>query len=151
MTREERINLIMQIFKGLDYIHKKGILHRDISLKNVLIKKYDGLKVIKLSDFGLVKIKKSDLTSLNTKFKGSLNDPKLDMYGGFSNYRIEHETFALTRLIYYIMTGRQRIKEKKGTLLGDFVRKGLSDKTEERFNSIDEMRIAFKKMLKQQK
>lgn len=70
------------------------MLHRDISTKNVLIKIYDGIKVIKISDFGLVKIPWSELTKSGTEVKGYLNDPKLSI-GGFKHYEMRHETYAL--------------------------------------------------------
>jgi Protein tyrosine kinase. len=52
-------------------------LHRDICLKNILIKLFDDVKVIELSDFGLVKIPDSELTSINTDYKGCFNDAEL--------------------------------------------------------------------------
>ena len=46
-------------------------------IKNILIKEYDDTLVVKLSDFGLVKIPDSTLTTVNTEFKGYFNDPAL--------------------------------------------------------------------------
>ena len=69
----------MQIFKGFSYIHSKGYLHRDISFTNVLLQHYENdLTIVKISDFGLVKMKQSDLTSFGSEIKGSLNDSKDD-------------------------------------------------------------------------
>lgn len=60
---------INQIFRAFEYIHENIGLHRDISTTNILLKKYDNdLLVIKVSDFGLVKLKNSTLTSDNMEY-----------------------------------------------------------------------------------
>ncbi len=122
-------------------------MHRDISINNILLKQYDNLLVVKISDFGLVKLKDSDLTSLNTEYKGSLNDPKLNIVGGFKNYQIHHETYALTRLIYFILTGKVRIDNNiKNNELKRFIENGISDNLKLRYQSINEMRKVFNKI-----
>ncbi|MDD2291405.1 MAG: protein kinase family protein [Aliarcobacter sp.] len=144
----QRIGIINQIFRAFEYIHQNIGLHRDISITNILLKKYDNdLLVIKVSDFGLVKLKNSTLTSDNTDFKGSLNDPKLNVVGGFKNYVIEHETYALTRLIYFILTGRVTINMKFDNKDFEiFIHNGISDNLIRRYKNIQEMKIAFNKI-----
>lgn len=142
MTKDTRRVIVLQIIKALEYIHSLGLLHRDISLTNVLLKKYDGLVVVKISDFGLVKIPESNLTSTLTELKGSLNDPDLEIFG-FKNYKIVHETYAITRLIHFIMTGRNRIQRFEDVKLEQFVMKGLDKNLENRYQSIQELRDAF--------
>lgn len=134
-----------QILQAFIYISSKGVLHRDISTKNILIKKYEGLNIIKVSDFGLVKIPDSTLTSKNTEFKGSLNDPKLEVIG-FDNYEIIHETYALTRLIYFVMTGRRTLGSFNRKEFEDFIMKGISDNIDERYKDVEELRNSFVKI-----
>ena len=55
----QRKNIIRQVCRGFQYIHSKGLLHRDISLTNVFIKHYEDTDVVKIGDFGLVKIPKA--------------------------------------------------------------------------------------------
>ncbi len=144
LTYKQRRNIINQTFKAFEYLQSKGMLHRDISVNNILLKQYDDLLVIKISDFGLVKLKESDLTSQNTEYKGSLNDPKLDIVGGFKNYEIRHETYALTRLVYFVLTGKIRIDNYiKNEQLGIFIKNGISDNIDLRYNSIKVMQKAF--------
>lgn len=45
-------HLAKQLFEGLDYLHRRGVLHRDIKAANILVSS-DGL--LKLADFGLAR------------------------------------------------------------------------------------------------
>ena len=47
--------IFRQIIKGLGYIHRKRILHRDIKLDNILL---DGNGNVKIADFGVSKLVK---------------------------------------------------------------------------------------------
>lgn len=145
ISLSQRINIINQIFKAFEYLHSKEMLHRDISMNNILLKQYENdLLVVKLADFGLVKLKDSQLTSEDTEFKGSLNDPNLEVKGGFKNFSIEHETYALTRLVYFIMTGRKIIDKKfNNNDFKEFISNGISNDLENRYKSIKEMRNEF--------
>lgn len=140
-----KIKIVFQILNAFKYIHSKGILHRDISPKNILIKKYEDVLIIKVADFGLVKIPESGLTSLMTDFKGAFNDLSLEQEG-FSSYNILHETYALTKLIYYTMTGRTNIKidSIKNSDIKQFVSKGISLDKNVRYKNVDEMISSFR-------
>lgn len=142
LSKEKRKALGKQILKAFEYIHSKGLLHRDISPQNVLIKEYEDTMVVKIADFGLVRLLQSELTSTQTEFKGSLNDPALDLEG-FRNYEIRHETYALTRLLYFVMTGKRKLEDAADVKLREFVRKGTHSVKSERFASVKEMQTAF--------
>ena len=148
LSLSQRVGIINQIFRAFEYIHQNIGWHRDISTTNILLKKYDNdLLVVKVSDFGLVKSKNSTLTSDNTDFKGSLNDHKLNIVGGFKNYTIEHETYALTRLIYFIITGRVIIDTKFANKDFElFIKNGISDDLILRYKNIQVMKVAFNKI-----
>jgi tRNA A-37 threonylcarbamoyl transferase component Bud32 len=145
LTKGERQNIVYQILKAFEYIHSRNLLHRDISLTNVLVKKYEGLNVVKIADFGLVKTPDSSLTSIYTELKGSLNDPELDVYG-FKNYNMTHETYALTRLIYFVMTGRTKMEKFDNQHLKLFVERGLNKNLNNRYQNISDLKSAYKKI-----
>ena len=42
-----------QICLGLEHIHEKSIIHRDIKLKNILL---DASGILKITDFGVSKL-----------------------------------------------------------------------------------------------
>ncbi|KAF7187081.1 CTD kinase subunit alpha [Pseudocercospora fuligena] len=52
LTAAHKKHLAKQLFEGLDYLHKRGVLHRDIKAANILISKTGELK---LADFGLAR------------------------------------------------------------------------------------------------
>ena len=143
LTIVQRKGIAQQILRAFDYLHSKGHLHRDISPKNILIKEYDDTLVVKLSDFGLVKIPDSTLTTVNTEFKGYFNDPAL-VVEGFNTYGIVHETYALTRVIYFVMTGKTNTEKNTNQNLRAFVEKGLNPDKIKRFQNIRDMISAFK-------
>lgn len=143
LTIVQRKGIAQQILRAFDYLHSKEHLHRDISPKNILIKEYDDTLVVKLSDFGLVKIPDSTLTTVNTEFKGYFNDPAL-VVEGFNTYGIVHETYALTRVIYFVMTGKTNTEKITNQNLRAFVEKGLNPDKIKRFQNIRDMISAFK-------
>lgn len=143
LTIVQRKGIAQQILRAFDYLHSKGHLHRDISPKNILIKEYGDTLVVKLSDFGLVKIPDSTLTTVNTEFKGYFNDPAL-VVEGFNTYGIVHETYALTRVIYFVMTGKTNTEKITNQNLRAFVEKGLNPDKIKRFQNIRDMISAFK-------
>lgn len=145
LTLRERKSIITQIARGFRYIHSKGYLHRDISLTNILVKHYEDVDIFKIGDFGLVKNPANTLTSVGSEIKGSLNDPDL-INVGFSNYEMCHETFALTRLCFYILTGRTTVSRQRDGMIKQFWNKGTSTKKEERFKDVTEL-LSFVKQI----
>ena len=142
LTFKQRKGISMQILKAFKYLHSKELLHRDVCPKNILVKKYDDVDVFKVSDFGLVKIPESNLTSLNTDYKGYFNDPELRLEG-FSSYGIVHEIYALTRVIYFVMTGKTNTDKILNESLKSFVIKGLNPDKKLRYQNIEQLTKAF--------
>ncbi|GAA2731632.1 protein kinase family protein [Streptomyces nogalater] len=99
-----RKRIALQFLYGINYLHSKNVLHRDISLQNVLVKTFDGGAVlVKLSDFGLVKEKGSEYTRTKTEMRGTIPDP---MLASFKEYDVRNEIYAIGHVLSYIFTGR---------------------------------------------
>jgi len=64
LTAGHKKHLARQMFEGLDYLHRRGVLHRDIKAANILISKTG---VLKFADFGLARFyekrRKQDYTN----------------------------------------------------------------------------------------
>lgn len=143
LTFQTRVNLVSQFLRALQYIHSKDLLHRDISYTNVLIKEYDSTLILKLSDFGLVKIVNSDLTRTDESIKGSLHDPNLEVVG-YANYKVEHEIYSTMFIIHYIMTGKRDFSKCEDTELKKLLLKGIDSDLTKRYKSIEEVNQAFR-------
>lgn len=114
------------------------------------MKHFDDIDVVKIGDFGLVKIPNSTLTSLQSELKGSLNDPDL-VNVGFANYEMCHETFALTRLCYFILTGRTNIDKQKDGAIKQFWNIGTNPDKSKRFQSANEVLHAIQQITEENK
>ena len=138
----DRKKLILQLFDAFKYIHSKGMYHRDICPKNILIKKYEDKTIVKISDFGLVKDENSNLTSDLSDIKGYCNDPSLKIEG-FVNYNILHEIYALTQVVVYIWTGKSNLASIKDVNVREFIEKGMNSDKTKRYQSLEEMKTDF--------
>lgn len=102
-----RKRIALQFLYGINYIHSERLLHRDISLQNVLVKTFDGGAVlVKLSDFGLAKDKVSDYTRTKTEMRGTIRDPLLS---SFKNYDLCNEIYSIGHVLSYIFSGREAL------------------------------------------
>ena len=143
LSLKDRANLVNQFLKGINYIHSKNMLHRDLSYSNVLIKELDSCIIVKISDFGLVKTQYSDLTRTDESIKGTLHDPNLDVVG-YKNYSMCHEIYSIMFIINYIMTGRQDISQCKDIELKKLLIKGIDTNMENRYKNVNEIINAFR-------
>ncbi len=55
LSEEDLINIIEQILKGLFFIHKKGFVHKDLNIKNIVVNRDgEGALIVKIIDWDLV-------------------------------------------------------------------------------------------------
>ncbi|MGX4670506.1 protein kinase family protein [Cerasibacillus sp. JNUCC 74] len=145
LTMLQRKNIGNQILRGFKYLHSKGLLHRDISPKNILVKEYEDIVVVKISDFGLVKVPNSTMTSIDSDIKGYFNDPVL-VTEGFSNYDLAHEIYALTRILFFILTGKTNTNNITNPSYKNFIELGLHPEKNKRYKTIEELAKKFREL-----
>jgi len=131
-----RKRIALQFLYGLNYIHRQKLLHRDISLQNVLLKVFAGGAVlVKLSDFGLVKDQASEYTRTHTELRGTIRDPLLE---NFKDYSINNEIYAIGAVLSFIFTGRESLKMSPGEV-SRIVRKCVDHDADQRYASVYEI------------
>jgi hypothetical protein len=101
LTATEVARLGGQIAAGLDYAHRRGIVHRDVKPGNILLSE-DG--EVKITDFGIAKLASLDVTqtgiALGTPYYMSPEQIQGQTLDGRS------DQFSLGVLLYQMLTGR---------------------------------------------
>jgi len=100
-TEADAATIVKQLCEALQYLHKRGIVHRDLKLENLLLKKKGGLE-IKLADFGLSKLYSGQAlqTACGTPFYVAP-----DVLLG-SGYGPEVDMWSVGVLLYVLLSGR---------------------------------------------
>ena len=98
-----RRRIALQFLYGLNYLHVKGVCHRDLSMKNILLRVFsDGAVQVKLSDFGLAKPRESEFTKSETEIKGTIVDPALDK---FKDFEPVNDIYVVGFVLSYVFNG----------------------------------------------
>ena len=98
---KETLHFAMQIAKGLEHAHSRGIVHRDIKPHNVMVLKDGSVKVM---DFGIARVM-SKSNTLTKEALGSVHyiSPE-QAKGGYTDSR--SDLYSLSVVMYEMMTGR---------------------------------------------
>ncbi|MHC4695264.1 MAG: tetratricopeptide repeat protein [Planctomycetota bacterium] len=111
LTTRQRLDLLVQVCRGVQHAHQKGIIHRDIKPSNILVTLHDGVPVPKIIDFGIAKAMSQSLTdkTLFTGFRQFVGTPEYvspeqaEMSGLDIDTR--SDVYSLGVLTYELLTG----------------------------------------------
>ena len=99
----QRKDMSMQLFRGLDYLHNRGVLHRDLKAANILVSK-DG--IIKLADFGLARFYDPNPNHDYTNRVVTIWYRSPDLLLGATKYNESIDIWSAACVMYEIFSGR---------------------------------------------
>jgi eukaryotic-like serine/threonine-protein kinase len=102
LTREQKLQIVSEVCEGLDYAHKRGVVHRDVKPANIRVLERGGVKIL---DFGIARLGDSNLTQTGIVLgTPSYLAPEL-IVGG----RVDHraDMWAVGVVLYELVTGQR--------------------------------------------
>jgi hypothetical protein len=96
----ESVSIVYEIAKGLEYAHKKNIIHGDVKISNILIKN----GVYKISDWGLSKLKIDESVTLSGATPSYAAPEQISQEFGKADERTD--IYQLGNVFYELLTGR---------------------------------------------
>ena len=108
INSEEQFNFMLNIAKGMNFLHSKTIIHGDLRPQNILIKTGKKNQVVcALTDYGLYKIQGPFTTEIDTQDIASWYQAPEVTDG--SEYSKEADVFSLG-CIFHVLTDERKMK-----------------------------------------
>ena len=124
-----------QICLALAYAHERNFYHRDLKPPNVMLARAEGEPVLKLIDFGLVKLGLSDATDSGLTMAGEvLGTPMFASPEQLREENLDHRSdlFSLGMTLWYLLEGSPPVPGTAMTVMAE----RLSEKTYDRLFSL---------------
>jgi len=150
---EQKINVIIQVLKALDYAHKNKVIHRDIKPSNILIDLQDHVLV---ADFGIAQFTETgvnDRTSTNVVM-GTMSYMSPEQKTSSRNVTLTTDIYSIGVMLYEIITGTRpmghfkkpsELNPEVPTSFDEIVLKCLCQEPAERFQSAVALKDAILK------
>jgi len=155
-TFDDKMNVFIQVCKGLSYAHRNGVIHRDIKPSNILV---DTHKNAWLSDFGIAKMNGSvehDLTCADMVL-GTLHYMSPEQRTNTKEVDHRSDIYALGIILYEIATGKRiegvmkeprKVNPEISAMLEKVILKCLEQEKKNRYKNVDDLKDDLLKSLK---
>ncbi len=144
------VNIALQVARGLEYAHTKGVVHRDIKPSNILIASDSG--TVKISDFGIAKLAEEQMADrMLTRDKvamGTADYMSPEQRRDSRRIDARSDIFSFGILVYEMVTGRipvgrfrnlHDLRDDTPPLLNQIVLKCLQEDPGDRYQSFTEV------------
>ena len=140
LTLSERLELFELVCQAIQHAHQKGIIHRDIKPRNVLVTLKDGKPTPKVIDFGVAKAIDQRLTerTLFTRLGNGGRHVRVHEPGagrdGLADVDTRSDIYSLGVLLYELVTGKHAARadgsaaRRSARSCGSFERKSRSSR-----------------------
>ncbi|KAK4240788.1 hypothetical protein C8A03DRAFT_12873 [Achaetomium macrosporum] len=112
------IPIVREVAEAIYWVHKEGIIHRDIKCANVLVTEAGG---VQLCDFGVAGIIESKLDK-RTTFIGTLNWMAPELFDPVPSYSTPVDIWAFGSLVYEMATGLPPLAGLGIAQLGQYIK-----------------------------
>ncbi|MBQ7529534.1 Stk1 family PASTA domain-containing Ser/Thr kinase [bacterium] len=159
LNEDEAVDIISQVLNALEFSHSRGIVHRDISARNVLIAQ-DG--TVKVTDFGIARVVGERSLTKSGELIGSVQYISPEQASG-GEVTSKSDLYSVGVLLYEILTGRlpfnsdhavklalmhvqapvpkpSQVNSKISAKMDRVVLKAMSKRPEDRYYNAQEMR-----------
>lgn len=148
---------MVQVTSGLAYVHKQGVIHRDLKPGNLF---YSGERVV-VGDFGLAKTHtdegqlrfyREDITVSSERIgPAEYMSPELVKYAGNKAHPVDERSdiFQLGAVMFFLLTGEPPRgpfdveDDPTGGQFAAIIEKCRQGKIQKRYQSMDELRVAI--------
>jgi serine/threonine-protein kinase len=119
MPLDEAVDIAAQVASALAAAHARGVVHRDVKPGNIMLV---GARHAKIMDFGIARMKSSDIRTQSGTMMGSPKYMSPEQVGG---HPVDHrsDVFSLGVLLYEMLAGQPAFAEANlGALLNAIMR-----------------------------
>ena len=102
LSWNEAVQFTLQILRGLQHAHDKGVVHRDIKPQNIMVLP-DG--VIKVADFGIARFARSEQVTITDKAIGSVHYISPEQAKGEKTDE-KADLYSVGVMLYEMLTGK---------------------------------------------
>lgn len=99
---KDAVHFAMQILKGLQHAHDKGIVHRDVKPQNIMVLA-DG--TIKVTDFGIARFSRAEQATITDKAIGSVHYISPEQARGEKTDE-KADIYSVGVMLYEMLTGK---------------------------------------------
>lgn len=129
---------MVQLCKGVEELHNRNIIHRDITPNNVMID-YEGN--IKLIDFNISRERKQS-ASRDTTVMGTAGYASPEQFG-FTQTGFGTDIYAMGVLLNFMLTGKMPNEKLCSGKYASIVKKATQIKEEDRYSNVYQMELAL--------